>query len=59
MDFTMDWNILSEMSNEQIIHVFDCITKFDLYTCSLDWRDSKEYILKLRGTSGDVIVNWI
>ncbi|WP_207649647.1 hypothetical protein, partial [Desulfosporosinus metallidurans] len=30
-----------------------------LYRMSVDWRKDKGYILKAKGTRGDVIVGWI
>lgn len=30
-----------------------------LYSHSLDWRNSMEYILKAKGRYGDVIVGWL
>lgn len=59
MDFTMDWDILKGVSNEQLIHIFNTFTNFNLYTCSEDWRIDKKYILKLKGRYGDVVVYWI
>lgn len=31
---------------------------YQLYGCSKDWYDSKQYICKARGTCGDIIVGW-
>lgn len=31
---------------------------YKLYSCSLDWRNTDQYICKLRGTSGDIIIGW-
>lgn len=59
MDFKMNRNTLNKLNNEEIIELFENITNLNLYTISEDWRDNDEYILKLRGTKGDVIVYWI
>jgi hypothetical protein len=32
--------------------------EFGLYTCSLAWFDSDEYICKFKGTKGDIIIEW-
>ena len=31
---------------------------FNLYTFSLGWVESKEYICKFRGVNGDLIIHW-
>lgn len=59
MDFKINRNTLNKLNNEEIIELFENITNLNLYTISEDWRDSDEYILKLIGTKGDVIVYWI
>jgi len=59
MDIQMDYDKLLEMDNES---VFEMISKnnsdLDLYDMSLDWRNNKKFILKLKGMYGDLIIHW-
>jgi len=59
MEIQMDYDKLLEMDNES---VFEMISKnnsdLGLYNMSLDWRNNKEFILKLKGMYGDLIVYW-
>jgi len=59
MEFTLNRNTLLKLSNDEIMELLNSITKFDLYSMSLDWRKSEEYILKCKGAEGDVLVYWI
>jgi len=58
MEFILNRNTLLKLSNDEIIELLNSITKFDLYSMSLDWRESAEYILKCKGAEGDVLVYW-
>lgn len=58
MEFTFNRNTFLKLTNEEIIELLNSITQLDLYSMSLDWRESDEYILKCKGVHGDVIVNW-
>ena len=58
MEITLNRNTFLKLSNDEIIELLNSITKFDLYTMSLDWRESAEYILKCKGANGDVLVYW-
>ena len=58
MEFTLNRNTLLKLTNDEIMELLNSITKFDLYSMSLDWRKSTEYILKCKGANGDVLVYW-
>jgi hypothetical protein len=48
-----------KLSDEQVNSALCSIfPERKLYSHSIDWRKSDEYILKARGTGGDVIVGW-
>jgi len=58
MEFTLNRYTFLKLTNNEIMELLNSITKFDLYTMSLDWRKSAEYILKCKGAEGDVLVYW-
>ena len=58
MEFKFNRNTFLKLTNDEIIELLNSITKFDLYSMSLDWRESEEYILKCKGAEGDVLVYW-
>lgn len=58
MNFKMNRDTLNKLNDKDIIELFENITNFNLYSISEDWRNSDKYILKLKGTSGDVVVSW-
>ena len=58
MEFKFNRNTFLKLTNDEIIELLNSITKFDLYSMSLDWRESAEYILKCKGAEGDVLVYW-
>ena len=58
MEFTFNRNTLLKLSSSEILELLSSITGFDLYSVSLDWRESAEYILKCKGANGDVLVYW-
>jgi len=58
MEFTFNRNAILKLTNDEIMELLNSITNFDLYTMSLDWRESVDYILKCKGAEGDVLVYW-
>lgn len=64
LDLLMDWedaaNIVKATGFDGwIAHVADKFPRYGLSCTSTDWFDiGSEYIAKLRGTFGDVIVGW-
>lgn len=62
-DASADYNELKETANNEghdlIMSVLnDTFPERNLYSFSTGWELSDEYILKARGTNGDVIVGW-
>lgn len=58
-DLILDREELLAMSNKNILKALqDMYPARKLYSISTGWRESKEYILKARGTGGDLIVGW-
>lgn len=50
---------LSTMSDEDVFKILVTLfPDYGLYRMSVDWRKDKRYILKAKGTRGDVIVGW-
>lgn len=57
-DFTL-W-CYDELGEDKFFKYFEQKFKeFQLYSMSLDWKNSKKYILKFKGELGDLIVSWI
>ena len=51
---------LTAMSNDVVFKLLKTqFPEHGLYRMSVDWRKDKRYILKAKGTKGDVIVGWI
>jgi len=47
------------LDNEEMFGVINSIyPDRELYSMSLDWRDNKQYVLKVKGIKGDVLVGW-
>lgn len=46
------WDAFVELVNSQF-------QGYKLYACSTDWHNDRRYICKLRGTGGDVLIQWI
>jgi len=58
-DIIMLHKNIKVLSNQQIFNIIDMIyPDRKIYSLSIDWRKSKEFILKARGINGDVIVGW-
>lgn len=58
-DLTLDREELLSMSNENILGALKQMYPHrNLYSISTGWRESERYILKARGTGGDLIVGW-
>ena len=58
-DLKLDYEELSLMSNENILETLQVMyPERKLYSISLSWRESKNYILKAKGVNGDVVVGW-
>lgn len=58
-DIVLAHEDLSAMSDDDVYKLL--VTLFPergLYQISTDWRKDKRYVLKGRGTKGDVIVGW-
>jgi len=59
MDLYLDRNLLLEKSNEEIFDVLNEYSGYDLCSMSIAWRDSEQYILKCKGSYGDIVVHWV
>jgi hypothetical protein len=58
MEFKFNRNTFLKLTNEEIVELLESITHFNLFSLSLDWRESEEFILKAKGGNGDVLVFW-
>ena len=63
MDFIMEYEKAKQHVDEQGWDSFlgsfqDQYEDRGLYSVSMDWHESDEFICKFRGTDGDVIVGW-
>lgn len=59
MNLKLNYETLCKLTNEEIMSLFETLTKFNLYSMSTDWRNDREYILKMKGRLGDIIISWI
>lgn len=59
MNLKLNYETLCKLTNEEIMSLFETLTKFNLYSMSTDWRNDREYILKMKGGLGDIIISWI
>ena len=51
---------LSTKSDDEVFRLLKTLfPEHGLYRMSVDWRKDKGYILKARGTKGDIIVGWV
>lgn len=63
MDLEMDYTTTKAayllLGDKGFFGLFSQIFKrFSLYTMSTSWINSSQYILKFKGTQGDVVVRW-
>ena len=58
-DMIMKHEDAKRLDNEAMFGVINSIyPDRELYSMSLDWRDNKQYVLKVKGVKGDVLVGW-
>lgn len=58
-DLKLDYEELLLMTDDNILKALQIMyPKRKLYSISLGWRESKNYILKAKGVNGDVVVGW-
>ena len=59
MEITMDYEKTKELGIQKLLEFLDALVPhIKIYSISLGWMESKEYIAKARGSYGDVIINW-
>lgn len=59
MDILLKREELLTLTNSEVLaSLQEKYLERKLYSISLDWRKDEKYILKARGTSGDLIVGW-
>lgn len=59
-DLVLVHETLSTMTDEAIFQMLKNIyPERCLYRMSTEWRKDRHYILKAKGTGGDVIIGWI
>lgn len=51
-------NILNEKGNDYFLKMFNRFSKKEFYNFTESWIENKNYILKLKGSNGDLIVCW-
>ena len=59
MDFKLNYETMLKLTNNEIMDLFEQLTNFNLFSMNISWRKSREYILKLKGQKGDVVITWI
>jgi len=58
-DMLMAHSDAKVLDNETLFNTLDSIyPERELYSMSLDWRKDKQYVLKVKGVKGDVLVGW-
>ena len=58
-DLKLDYEELLLMTDDNILKALQILyPKRKLYAISLGWRESKDYILKAKGTGGDIVIGW-
>lgn len=58
-DMIMKHEDAKRLDNEAMFGVINSIyPDRELYSMSLDWCDNKQYVLKVKGVKGDVLVGW-
>ena len=63
MDLVFDYQFLKNLhemlGEKKFFELFEkTYPDFELYYCSKDWICSDEYILKLKGENGDIVISW-
>lgn len=59
-DIVMVHEVLSTMPDDEVFGLLESLfPKHGLFRMSVDWKKDKGYVLKAKGTKGDVIVGWI
>ena len=58
-DMIMKHADAKRLDNEAMFGVINSVyPERELYSMSLGWRDNKQYVLKVEGIKGDVLVGW-
>jgi len=58
-DVIANRNEFLALSDPEVHETLSCMfPERKLYSQSIDWRKSEEYILKAKGSGGDVMVGW-
>lgn len=62
MNLTFNYNLLLTIYNaigaEGLLQLFNSIYGNNFYSISEDWIYNSEYICKLKGENGDLIISW-
>lgn len=59
MEIAMDYEKTKKIGIQKLLEFLDALVPhFEIYSISLGWLESKEYIAKAKGFYGDVIINW-
>ena len=57
--YSIALKLYSSLGADGFIKHFDTLYNFDLYSLSNAWLNSNDYICKLKGTKGDIILVWV
>lgn len=59
LNYNKVYNLYQELGQDKFFEYFrNKYESLKLYTFGFDWLKGKNYILKFKGTQGDLIINW-
>jgi len=59
MEYLMARSIYERSGSVEFLKFFQhCCAELELYTFGKDWLINDKYILKFKGTNGDLVITW-
>ena len=58
MEMTLNYELMKHKTDQQIMTQLNQLSELQLFSMSSDWRENRKYILKLKGSKGDLLVYW-
>jgi hypothetical protein len=59
LDYDETVNLFKKGTNDEFLDYLNDVCDYDLYSFSLDWIQNRRYVLKAKGTKGDLVVRWV
>lgn len=58
MPYELSVNMVRELGIDKFIEMLEGVHGFNFFSCSIAWLEDSSFICKLKGTKGDLIIEW-